>query len=228
MPAEEQPRYETNKKLLKVRGRVVKLGRQVEENLSVAHQAVIGDRPDLIAEVIAADKDIDKSYAKLDRMTFMAIAQQKPDEADLRFLVSSTRLGYELERCGDLVVNIVAATKRIKGLPDSPKLRELLDKLFEETGKILERSMEVFDALDAAGGAALDEEDDVIDDLTEEFNRVIKAESDDIGLDAGIALNRVARFLERIADHAVNVGINTVYIVTGELPRRPGAKESSG
>jgi phosphate transport system protein len=74
----------------------------------------------------------------------------------------------------------------------------------------------------------LDKEDDVVDNLTDEFNEAIKAESEDIGLDAGIALNRIARFLERIADHAVNVGVNTVYIVTGELPRRSGAEESSG
>ena len=222
MTAAGQPRYQTSRKLLKVRGRVVELGQLVVENLSLVRQAAIGDQLELIQEVIAADQEIDKRYDKLDQSTFMAIAQQKRVEADVRFLISSTRLGYELERSGDLVVNIAHAVKRIGGIPNSPDLRRLLDALFEETGRILVRSMEVFEEMDATGGEELDKEDDVVDDLTAEFNKVIKEESPRIGLEAGIALNRIGRFLERIADHAVNVGDNTVYIVTGELPRPAG------
>ena len=223
MTADEQPRYHSDKKLLKIRRRVVKMGDLVVKNLELAAEAVVEDRLDLAPEVIAADQDIDRAYAKVDRSTFMAIAQQQPTDADLRFLVSSSRLAYELERSGDLVVNIVHATKRIKGLPESPTLRDYLRRLFAESGRILERSMDVFDRLDAADGAKLDKEDDVVDDLVAEFYAAIKVESDTIGLEAGIALNRIGRFLERIADHAVNVGNSTAYIVTGEIPRHTGS-----
>lgn len=226
MAADGQPRYLTDKALLKVRSRVVKLGGLVAENLERAGEAVVGDQPELIEEVIAADQEIDRRYAKLDRSTFMAIAQQQPNDADLRFLVSATRLAYELERSGDLVVNIARVVKRIHGFPDSPILRDYAERLFEESRKILERSMEVFDELDATGGAHLDEEDDVVDDLVGEFYSAIKKESQSIGLEAGIALNRLGRFLERIADHAVNVGNNTAYIVTGGFPRRSETAES--
>ena len=223
MTAAEQPRFQTSRKLLKVRSSLVQLGHLVGENLSLARQATIGDQLDLIPEVIAADNEIDKRYDKLDQSTFMAIAQRQPTDADLRFLVSSSRLAYELERSGDLVVNVVHATKQIKGLPESPTLRDYLRRLFAECGRILERSMDVFDRLDAADGARLDKEDDVVDDLVAEFYAAIKVESDTIGLEAGIALNRIGRFLERIADHAVNVGNNTAFIVTGEFPRHTGS-----
>ena len=218
MTAERQPRYHSDKTLLKIRRRVVKLGGLVVDNLERAEEAVVDDRLELVSEVVDADKVIDKRYTKLDSLTFMAIAQQKPTDGDLRFLVSSTRLLYELERSGDLVVNIANLAKRIKGLPDSPVLRDLLRRLFAESGRMLERAMDVFDKMDAVGGAQLDAEDDVVDDLVAEFYSAIKAEG--IELDSGIALNRMGRFLERIADHAVNVGTNTAYIVTGEFPRR--------
>lgn len=226
MAADGKSRYLTDKALLKIRRQVVKLGGLVAENLKRAGEAVVGDQPELIEEVIAADQEIDRRYAKLDRLTFMAIAQQQPNDADLRFLVSATRLAYELERSGDLVVNIARVVKRIDGFPDSSILRDYAERLFEESRRILERSMEVFDQLDATGGAHLDEEDDVVDNLVGEFYSAIKKESQSIGLEAGIALNRMGRFLERIADHAVNVGNNTAYIVTGEFPRRSETAES--
>ena len=78
--------------------------------------------------------------------------------------------------------------------------------------------MEVFNAMDAEAGRALDEEDDVVDDLVADFYREIGQEGDDIGLEVGIALTRMGRFLERIADHAVNVGEHTAYIVTATFP----------
>jgi phosphate transport system protein len=125
---------------------------------------------------------------------------------------------YELERSGDLVVNIANTLERINGIPSSPVLKSMLDRLFEESGLILARSMEVFAAMDAEAGRLLDEEDDVVDDLVADFYSEIGREGDDIGLEVGIALTRMGRFLERIADHAVNVGEHTAYIVTATFP----------
>jgi phosphate transport system protein len=85
--------------------------------------------------------------------------------------------------------------------------------------------MDVFGAMDPVAGGSLDREDDTVDDLVAEFYRQIGIESETIGLESGIALTRMGRFLERIADHGVNVGEHTTYIVTSEFPHGANAGE---
>jgi phosphate transport system protein len=156
------------------------------------------------------------------------MARQQPVAGDLRFLVSATRILYELERSGDLVVNLVNAHERINGFPDSPHLRNLLERLVEASTALFSKSMDVFDTMDAVAGEALDDEDDVVDDLVSDFYHEIGRESEAIGLEAGIALTRMGRFLERIADHGVNVGEHTTYIVTSEFPHVANASQLDG
>ena len=69
-----------------------------------------------------------------------------------------------------------------------------------------------------AGRDEIDVEDDVVDDLTNEFFNAITLHKEELGLDASVQLNRIGRFLERIADHAVNLGDGVVFIVTGSFP----------
>lgn len=214
----DETRHHFDEALDEIKAGVVELGGLVGENLTRVGVAAGEGRLDLIPSVVAADEEIDRRYAELERLTFMTIARHQPVAIDLRFLVSATRLLYELERSGDLVVNLANALERIHGVPSSPELRSLLEQLFEASSALLARSMEVFDAMDAEAGRALDAEDDVVDDLVAEFYGEIGREGEAIGLEAGIALTRIGRFLERIADHAVNVGEHTAYIVTATFP----------
>lgn len=214
----DETRHHFDEALDEIKAGVVELGGLVEENLRRAGVAAGEGQLDLIPSVIAADEAIDRRYSELERLTFMTIARHQPVAIDLRFLVSATRLLYELERSGDLVVNLASTLERIHGIPSSPALQGLLERLFEESGAMLARSMEVFGAMDAEAGRSLDEEDDVVDDLVAEFYEEIGREGDAIGLEAGIALTRIGRFLERIADHAVNVGEHTAYVVTAAFP----------
>jgi phosphate transport system protein len=214
----DETRHHFDETIDEIKDGVVELGGLVEDNLRRAGVAAVEGQLDLIPSVVAADEEIDLRYTELERLTFMTIARQQPVAIDLRFLVSATRLLYELERSGDLVVKIANALERINGIPNSPALRSLLERLFEESGAMLSRSMEVFGAMDAEAGMALDDEDDVVDDLVADFYREIGSEGENVGLEVGIALTRMGRFLERIADHAVNVGEHTAYIVTATFP----------
>ena len=76
----------------------------------------------MVEEIIAADEEINVRYAELERLTYETLARQQPVARDLRFLVSATRILYELERSGDLVVNLAHSFNRIKGFSDSPHL----------------------------------------------------------------------------------------------------------
>lgn len=214
----DETRHHFSDILDEIRSGIVEMGALIVENARRAGVAIAETRLDLVPVVIAADDEIDARYDALEKLTFETMARQQPVARDLRFLVSATRILYELERSGDLVVNLARVLDRIHAFPDSPHLRSLLERLVEESTSLFARSMEVFDAMDAEGGEHLDREDDAVDEIVARFYREIGKESDTIGLEAGIALTRMGRFLERIADHGVNVGEHTTYIVTSEFP----------
>lgn len=214
----DESRHHFTEVLDEIRDGMVEMGSLVVQNARKAGIAIVESRLELIPEVVAADTEINQRYAELERLTFETLARQQPVARDLRFLVSSTRILYELERSGDLVVNLVKVLDRIHGFPDSPQLRNMLDRLVAEATDLFARALTAFNEMDAVAGERLDAEDDVVDDLVSAFYQEIGRERETIGLEAGIALTRMGRFLERIADHGVNIGGNTAYIVTAEFP----------
>lgn len=224
----DETRHHFSDTLDEIRVGIVEMGALIVENARRAGLAITENRVDLIPSVIEADDEIDQRYAVLEKLTFETMALQQPVAGDLRFLVSATRILYELERSGDLVVNLVNALDRIHAFPDSPHLRGLLERLVEESTALFAKSMEVFGAMDSVAGELLDQEDDVVDDLVADFYRQIGNESEAIGLEPGIALTRMGRFLERIADHGVNVGEHTTYIVTSRFPKVDNASQLDG
>lgn len=218
MSPRDETRHHFHDTLDHIREGIVEVGALIVENARRAGVAITENRMELIPEVVAADQEVNSECARLEAMTFETLALQQPVAGDLRFLVSATRITYELERCGDLVVNLANVLDRMNGFPDSPRLRALVERVIEASTGLFARSMVVFQALDAEGGARLDREDDLVDDLVSDLYREIGRESDRIGLESGIALTRMGRFLERIADHGVNVGEHTTYIITSHFP----------
>lgn len=214
----DESRHHFTETLDEIKDGMVEMGSLVVDNARRAGIAIVENRLELIPEVVGADEEINLRYAELERLTFETLARQQPVARDLRFLVSTTRILYELERSGDLVVNLMKVLDRIHGFPDSPQLRGMLDRLVAESTGLLSRAITALAEMDAEVGAALDAEDDVVDDLVSAFYQEIGREREQIGLEAGIALTRMGRFLERIADHGVNIGENTAYVVTAEFP----------
>jgi len=224
----EETRHHFSDILDDIRAGIVEMGALIVENARRAGLAITENRLDLIPVVVNADEEINQRYARLEKLTFETMALQQPVAGDLRFLVSATRILYELERSGDLAVNLVNTLDRIHAFPDSPHLRGLLERLVEESTALFARSIEVFGSMNPVAGEALDDEDDVVDELVARFYRQIGVESESIGLESGIALTRMGRFLERIADHGVNVGEHTTYIVTSRFPHTDNAGQIDG
>lgn len=214
----DETRHHFTETLDEIRLGMVEMGSLVVENARRVGVAIVENQMHLIPTVIAADEEVNQRYAELERLTFETLARQQPVARDLRFLVSSTRILYELERSGDLVVNVAHVIDRIHGFPDSPHLRNLLERLVQESCDLFARSVAALGDMDETAGERLDAEDDVVDELVGAFYHEIGRKSDEIGLEAAIALTRMGRFLERIADHGVNIGENTAYIVTAEFP----------
>lgn len=218
VPRHEEVRHHFEEILHQVRQDAVALGGLVLENARRVGEAMLENDFELANRVVEADDEIDERYQELERSVFETLARQQPVAGDLRFLVSMTRMLYEIERTGDLVVNCAKIMQRGQGLDLTPKLRGLLTSLATESAALFARSMDVLAELDAEGGAAMEAADDVVDEAAAVWFQTMGEAAEALGLENAILLSRIGRFQERIADHAVNIGQHVTYIVTGAFP----------
>ncbi|MDP8959858.1 MAG: phosphate signaling complex protein PhoU [Actinomycetota bacterium] len=200
----------------------------VLENIRRTSEAILENRLRLVAEVINADDEVDRRYSKLEQDVFELAARQQPTAGDLRFLISLTRIVHELERSGDLAVNTVKALNRSAGFDLPPRIRATLSHLCDDTAAIFRAGIDALADMEADAGAALDAQDDAIDDLIDSLYEALLSSENSIPRDVALELALVARYMERIADHAVNIGDHVSYIVTGVFPQHEHLKASGG
>ncbi|MFH1104565.1 MAG: phosphate signaling complex protein PhoU [Actinomycetota bacterium] len=212
-------RHHFGESLEEIKAGILQLGGLVLENTRRTAEALLDNRLDLARAVIAADEEIDTRYAALEFRVFEVIARQQPVAGDLRFLVSITRILYEIERSGDLAVNCAKGLVRRDGYTLSPAVHSLLARMSRSSADLFQQSLEALAALDASAGERLNVADDEVDDLVGQLYRAIGERSDDLGFDTALELSRVGRYMERIGDHAVNIAEHVTFIVTGEFPK---------
>jgi phosphate transport system protein len=188
------------------------------ENVRLAGDAMVEGRLDLVEKVREADDRIDQLYLVAEKRTFGTLARQQPVAGDLRFLVAATRILYELERTGDLAYNCVKMLERLNGFPYHAAITPLMEASIAAGCKVFAMGVDALDEMQPDAGIAIDRADDEVDDLVSEFYSAVGLHSGEIGLPSAIGLSRVGRFLERIADHAVNIGEHVTYVVTAALP----------
>lgn len=218
VPAREGTRQHFDELLNQIRQDLVTMGSLVLENVRRAGDAMVESRLDLVEVVRQADDQVDRLYIEAEKLTFETLARQQPVAGDLRFLVSATRILYELERSGDLAYNCVKMLERVGGFPQHPLITPLLEASITASCKVFAQGIDAMAEMVPDAGERLDEADDEVDDLVSEFFTVVGRHSLEIGLEVAIAFSRVGRFLERIADHSVNIGEHVTYAVTAELP----------
>ena len=201
-----------------IKRRLVEMGSLVTENLRRAGAAMSEANLDLLPLIYETDGIVDERYLELEREIFETLARQQPVARDLRFLVSATRIIYEQERSGDLVVNCANMLKREGGFPEIPTIQSLLIQAVDASARVFSMSVDAIADMDQEAGTTIDKADDEVDDLISRYYTEIGRNAEEMGLETAIALTRVGRFLERIADHSVNIGENVTYIVTAEMP----------
>jgi phosphate transport system protein len=173
--------------------------------------------------MILGDDDYDRKALDLEERCFKVIALQAPVASDLRAVVSSIKIIADVERSADLCVNICKAARRIYGHDLDPHLRGVIQKIGDQAQVLFKEATEAYLNLDGMRAAALHDMDAYLDDLHRQFIQVIfeSHARGSIDLQVAVQLAVVARFYERIGDHAVNVGDRTRYIINGWLPDRP-------
>jgi len=211
-------RHHFDDELDEIRVSLVDMGTMVLANIRRAGVVLVENRLDEVDAVVAADLPINEAYEALESKVFQILALQQPVATDLRFLVASTRILYEMERSGDLAVNTVNSMSRIDGIPSEPVLQAILGQLIEAAASMFGRGVEAITVMDAGIGLSADAEDEETDRLTSELFTAVTARQDDLGLEASVALFYIGRFLERIADHGVNIAQNITFAVAGNFP----------
>ena len=215
-----------HQELDEVREELSRLAAFTIEAISRATGILLDGDLDTANKLIEDDDEIDARSIDLEERCYQLLALQAPVAGDLRQLVAVVKMIGEIERSADLTVNIAKASRRIYGHELDPKVRGLIARMGEQAHQLFVAALESFESKDAAKAAALDDMDSFLDGLQRELVRRIletHAESD-MDLQVAIQLAMVARFYERIGDHAVNIGERVRYLVDGWMPEHKGAE----
>lgn len=208
-----------------LRASIVQLAARVTETIPRATRALLDGDLAVAQSIIDGDDVIDAEALSIEERCLSLMALQQPMASDLREVVTALKLDWEIERAGDLAVNIAKSTRRLYGGSFTPRLRGLTEQMGEEAFRLSRLAVDAYVENNIGLASALDDMDDRLDRLQIDFIAAI-IETHDAGqitVAASVQLAMVARWFERIGDHAVNMGERVQYLVTGWLPEHTGA-----
>jgi phosphate transport system protein len=199
---------------------VFSLVAMVEDNVSLAVKAV-QERDHVIAlQVIENDGVIDHKEVAVEEECLKVLALHQPVAIDLRFIVAVLKLNNDLERIGDLAVNVAERAAFLSKMPPVPVPFDF-DTMSQKAAGMLNRSIDALVDGDVSAATAVREADDEVDSMNRNMYEQVKdaIRRHPEHLDALIHLLSVSRHLERIADHATNIAEDVIYLVRGSIVR---------
>jgi len=193
-------------------------GELVLRSLRGAVEAVCTQDDELADEVIAFDDDIDGQYAVVAQGIELLLARQTPVASDLRLVLALLHDNLHLERMGDLCVTIAKLTKLSHELSPDESMLDGFKEMGERAEQMIRVAMRALQERDRIAAESLLELDELIDRANRRVvNRLLEIGHDIEMREWGLRMILVSRCLERIGDHAVDVGEQTAYLVTGEF-----------
>ena len=209
--------------LRQLRERLLLMAGRVEGMIGDAVRALIEQDQDLARATILVDRQVNRDEMETDELCYQILARHQPRGADLRFVTLALKMVTDLERIGDLAVNIC---ERALILTHALPVRSL--ETIPEMSRIVQ--VMIHDAIDAfvdrndVRAHAVVDEDDAVDDLYRRFNRELMGQMvrGEVEIETGFHAQSVAKFLERMADHGTNIAEEVIFMVKGKDIRHPG------
>lgn len=204
--------------LEKLKTRVIKMCSLVDEQFQLAIKSVEEENVELANLVIEKDKKVNKYDVKIDKICQRIFALAQPVAMDLRYIMSSLTINSNLERIGDIAVNIAENVVLIQKKPEFYNNTKL-EEMFNLTKRMLKNSIDAF----IGGNPELAKEviltDDVVDSLNAENHQILKSimKQSPENIEGAVALLVISRELERIADHSTNIAEDVFFIVEAQL-----------
>jgi phosphate transport system protein len=219
---ERDVRKSFDEHLTELKADVIRMAAMVGESIGAGTEALLDADLEVVERVLANDDQVDALEHQLELRAYELIATQQPMAVDLRTLLAVLRILHELELTGDLMVTVAKAARRIYPTQLPPRIRGLIERMGAQASVQWQLAVDAFADDDQSLAAALPDMDDVMDDLQKQMFRAIfeTLTPDEAGLQMAVQLALIGRYYERVADHAVGIGVWTQFVVTGELPGR--------
>lgn len=220
-----EPRKAFHRDLDDIQQELVRISASVVESIPKCTAVLLDQDLSTAESMIMADDEIDARSIEIEDRCIQILALQAPVAGELRRVIAALKISGEIERSADLVVNICKAARRIYGHEFDPNLRTLVLQMSDQARHLFSEATGAYLNMDPARAAAIDDMDSFLDDLQRQFIQAIfeSHAAGRIDLQVAIQLAVVARFYERIGDHAVNIGEKVRFLVTGWLPEQVGA-----
>lgn len=198
---------------------IIHMGEEVGKAISLSVLSLKNSDHELANQVIAYDEEINQMEDKIDLMGTRLIATQQPVAKDLRRILIAFKIAADLERMADLAVDISRVTIRLGDTAPTILITDIM-KMSEIAMQMTEESITAFTQEDIDLAYKTAKLDDAVDDLHSRnmhqiFTHVV---GEPKSINRAMLLAFVSRYLERIADHATNIGESVVYLVKGSRP----------
>jgi phosphate transport system protein len=203
--------------LEELKTRLLEMGGLAEDRVRTAVRALIDRDAALVDRVLAGDEPINRLHIEIDNRCFKLLALHQPMAVDLRAIVSAVKINTDLERVGDLAINIAEAVVRymrhppVKPLIDIPLMAEIAQRMLRD-------ALDAYVQRDVPKAHAVLAEDDRLDALkTQVFRELLTYMLQDPStIEPALDLILVSRHLERIGDHATNVAEDVIFMVSAK------------
>ena len=210
-------RHVYQESLMKLESGIQSEGDLVAQSLREALDALHLQDAGMAEQVIAFDDRIDEAHLEIELFISNLLALQTPVAGDLRLVLAILHVNHYLERMGDQCVNIAKLTKLVGEVDLPDDVGKLLGEMGARAEVMVRTALDSFDERDTDKAVTLTELDELVDTGNREIvSLVIAHEGNDSQREAGIRATQIARCLERIGDNAVDIGEQTVFLVTGE------------
>ena len=217
MPDREHTSKHYEQQLRELKNKLLLMSHNAEQMISDAIRALVERKLTLAEDVINRDDELDRLEIEVDDLCYAILALEQPVARDLRFIATAMKIVKDIERIGDIAVNIA---ERSRELIQEPELKRLVDLpiMAEAAQKILKESLDAFVNSDADLAEKVITNDNVVDDLYEQIFRELLTYmlEDPRSISRAIKLIFIAKHLERVGDHSANIAEMVVFLVKGQ------------
>ncbi len=204
--------------LEKLKTRLIKMCSLVDEQVELALKAIDDENTELADLVIERDNKVDKYDVKIEKVCQKIFALNQPVAMDLRLIMSSLTINTNLERVGDLAVNLAEGVKEFKKKPDFFN-KTHLNEMALLSREMIKDAIDSFIESDPKLAQKVIESDDKVDELNAQNHTILKGimKEKPENVEPGVALLVISRHLERLADHATNIAEDVYFIVEAQM-----------
>lgn len=209
-------RFHFERRIKRLERDILRMGALVEHSFRLSHQALFARNLVAAAEIPLLDKKIDQFYRQIELECAALLTLEAPVAKDFRLLSAFMQLVRDLERIGDYAEDLAEIAIKLFPYPPHPCLPQI-EVMSHHAQAMLAASLVALVDLDAEAGRAVKRLDDTVDTAYETLYQILATQRDIKGVvEPILLLALVIRHLERMADHATNIGQRVAYIVTGQ------------